>query len=54
MNAFGFLALKLLTKNVHPPTSGNYGLHDMLTALRWVRDNIESFGGNPSKVSLGF
>lgn len=52
MNAFGFLALKLLTKNVHPPTSGNYGLHDMLTALRWVRDNIESFGGNPSKVTL--
>lgn len=52
MNAFGFLALELLTKSVHPPTSGNYGLHDMLTALKWVHRNVDSFGGDPAKVTL--
>lgn len=51
-NAFGFLALDLLTRNVQPPTSGNYGLHDMLTALNWVRFNIEGFGGSPTRVTV--
>jgi carboxylesterase type B len=31
---------------------GNFGLKDQVTALRWVRDNIESFGGNPDSVTL--
>ncbi|GAB6031105.1 hypothetical protein CHUAL_007913 [Chamberlinius hualienensis] len=52
MNAFGFLALELLTKNVETPTSGNYGLHDMLTALKWVHRNIENFGGDNAKVTV--
>ncbi|MET0701039.1 MAG: carboxylesterase family protein [Mycobacterium sp.] len=49
LGALGFLA--------HPGLGpagqvGNYGLSDQQAALRWVRDNIGGFGGDPGKVTI--
>lgn len=33
-------------------TSGINGILDQITALRWVRDNIARFGGDPDKVTI--
>ncbi|XP_055371594.1 juvenile hormone esterase-like [Condylostylus longicornis] len=32
--------------------TGNYGFKDQVLVLKWVRDNIHHFGGNPNSVTL--
>lgn len=49
---FGFLAAEPLSRATHPPTSGNYGLSDIIVALHWIQLNIEHFGGDKKSVTL--
>ncbi|KAL3223133.1 hypothetical protein MRX96_027738 [Rhipicephalus microplus] len=47
LGIFGFLSLET------PDMPGNVGLWDQNMVLKWVRDNIASFGGDPRQVTLG-
>ncbi len=51
LGALGFLNLNEVTGGRIPAT-GNEGLLDQVHALKWVRDNIERFGGDPGRVTI--
>lgn len=47
LGALGFMSHPVLDSKV-----ANYGVMDMVSALRWVNRHIESFGGDPDNVTI--
>lgn len=50
LGALGFSYLQHLDE--HYAGSGNSGIRDQIASLRWVRDNIAFFGGDPGCVTI--
>jgi para-nitrobenzyl esterase len=51
LNLYGFLHLADIGGRKWE-RSTNVGMQDLVAALEWVRDNIEEFGGDPSRVTI--
>ncbi|MGH7024554.1 MAG: carboxylesterase/lipase family protein [Caulobacteraceae bacterium] len=49
LNVFGYLNLAALGGH---PSSGVAGMLDIVAALKWTRDNIARFGGDPANVTI--
>ena len=49
---FGFLAHRGLAAESPNHSAGNYGMLDVLEALRWVKANAAAFGGDPARVTV--
>ena len=52
LGVFGFYAHPELTKESGRNASGNQALADAIAALKWVKANIASFGGDPNNVTI--
>lgn len=49
---FGFMAHSELSAESDYNVSGNYGILDQIAALKWIRNNIEAFGGDPENITV--
>lgn len=52
LNVLGFMHLAKVSGGEGYAESGNVGMLDIVHALRWVRDNIVRFGGDPAQVTI--
>jgi para-nitrobenzyl esterase len=54
LGVLGWLSHPALRSTAPDPASasGNFALLDLVAALRWVRANIDAFGGDPARVTL--
>lgn len=50
LGAFGFLYMGDVDKRY--AQSGNCGVLDVIEALKWIKQNIASFGGDPNRVTI--
>jgi para-nitrobenzyl esterase len=51
LNILGFLDASEIGGSAYED-SANVGMTDLVVALRWVKDNIENFGGDPDRVMI--
>ncbi|WP_374651615.1 carboxylesterase/lipase family protein [Dongia sp.] len=51
LGIFGFFDISVLGGDAYRGSHSN-GLRDQLTALRWVKENIAAFGGDPDNITL--
>lgn len=52
VGAFGFLSHPLLRSNEKTKLSCSLGILDALKAIKWVKQNISNFGGDPCNISV--
>lgn len=52
LGPLGFFAYPGLTAASPHHASGNYGILDQIRSLRWVRENIANFGGDPDRMTV--
>lgn len=52
LGRLGFFAFPALSKEYPNEPKGNYAYMDQVAALKWVKDNITAFGGDPGNVTI--
>jgi para-nitrobenzyl esterase len=52
VSTMGFMAHPELSSESPNKVSGNYGILDVAHSLKWVKANIEQFGGDPDRVTI--
>ena len=52
LHIFGAFALDELIQESPRNTAGNYALQDVQAAMRWLRDNVDQFNGDPNRIVL--
>ena len=52
LGVFGFFSHPLLAEESPNGVSGNYGLMDQAAAIKWIKNNIAQFGGDPENITI--